>query len=378
MTFTALGLALVGLALAFVNGANDVSKGVATLVGSGVTHYRRAIAWGTVWTAAGGLLGAILATAMVTTFGKGLLTAGTVQTFDAGVATLVGAAAWVLIATRTGLPVSTTHAIVGSLVGVALAAYGVDGVQWSALGGKVVLPLLLSPVLSLALVVGLLKVTRPAARAAPAPDCVCAEMTRSEPAPAGMTGLAFSGPASLEFVVGTERSCTEARPRAARLTLNHLHWLSAGTASFARGLNDAPKIVALVAAAGALHGVQGLPQPALFGLVTGAMVVGSLVGGRRVTAVLAEKVTPMDHREGFLANLVTAVLVTVGATQGLPMSTTHVSSGGIIGAGASRSSLNLETTRGLVLAWVVTLPASAALGIAALLMMRWPAAGFPS
>jgi PiT family inorganic phosphate transporter len=79
----------------------------------------------------------------------------------------------------------------------------------------------------------------------------------------------------------------------------------------------------------------------------------------------------MDHREGFLANLVTAGLVTAGATLGLPMSTTHVSSGGIIGAGVQRSSLNTKTLKEIVLAWVVTLPAAAALGIGAFLLGRW-------
>jgi len=136
-------------------------------------------------------------------------------------------------------------------------------------------------------------------------------------------------------------------------------------------MNDAPKIVALVLAASALQSSSTLGHPPLFILVTTGMVLGSLVGGRRVTRVLAEKVTPMDHREGFLANLVTAGLVTAGATLGLPMSTTHVSSGGIIGAGAQRSSLNLKTLKEIVLAWVVTLPAAAALGIGAFLLGRW-------
>jgi PiT family inorganic phosphate transporter len=95
------------------------------------------------------------------------------------------------------------------------------------------------------------------------------------------------------------------------------------------------------------------------------MVAGSIVGGRQVTRVLAEKVTPMDHREGVIANLVTAVLVTTGATLGLPMSTTHVSSGGIVGAGLQRSSLNKKTLRDIALAWVVTLPGAAFLGITA-------------
>ena len=380
MTFIAAMLAALGFGLAFVNGANDVSKGIATLVGCGIADYRRAIAWGTLWTAVGGLVGAVLATAMVTTFGNGLLTPGTTQTVGAGVATLLGAAAWVLIATRTGMPVSTTHAIVGSLVGVAAVAYGVDGVRWSALGGKVVLPLLFTPVLSLVLVTLLLKATRPltaklAGRAvARMPDCLCAEVTQSEVALAGPSSPAAAWAMAaprLQLIVDTRASCAVERPQAASLTLDQLHWLTAGAASLARGMNDAPKIVALVLAASALGVTSTVGQAPLFMLVTAGMVLGSVVSGRRVTRLLAEGVTPMDHREGFLANLVTAGLVTAGATLGLPMSTTHVSAGGIIGAGAQRSSLDKRTLGEMLLAWVVTLPAAAALGIGTFLVGRW-------
>lgn len=380
MTFIAATLAALGFGLAFVNGANDVSKGIATLVGCGIADYRRAIAWGTLWTAVGGLVGAVLATAMVTTFGNGLLTPGTTQTVGAGVATLLGAAAWVLIATRTGMPVSTTHAIVGSLVGVAAVAYGVDGVRWSALGGKVVLPLLFTPVLSLVLVTLLLKATRPltaklAGRAvARMPDCLCAEVTQSEVALAGPSSPAAAWAMAaprLQLIVDTRASCAVERPQAASLTLDQLHWLTAGAASLARGMNDAPKIVALVLAASALGVTSTVGQAPLFMLVTAGMVLGSVVSGRRVTRLLAEGVTPMDHREGFLANLVTAGLVTAGATLGLPMSTTHVSAGGIIGAGAQRSSLDKRTLGEMLLAWVVTLPAAAALGIGTFLVGRW-------
>ncbi|MCC7111394.1 MAG: inorganic phosphate transporter [Deltaproteobacteria bacterium] len=380
MTLLAITLAALGFGLAFVNGANDVSKGIATLVGCGIANYRRAIAWGTLWTAVGGLVGAVLATAMVTTFGNGLLAPGTTQTVGAGVATLLGAAAWVLIATRTGLPVSTTHAIVGSLVGVAAVAYGVDGVRWSALGGKVVLPLLLSPVLALVFVTLLLKATRPSTvklagrAAARMPDCLCAEVTQREVALAGPSSPAAAWAMAaprLQLIVDTRASCAVERPQAASLTLDHLHWLTAGAASLARGMNDAPKIVALVLAASALGVTSTVGQAPLFMLVTAGMVLGSLVGGRRVTRLLAEKVTPMDHREGFLANLVTAALVTAGATLGLPMSTTHVSAGGIVGAGAQRSSLDKKTLGEMALAWVTTLPAAAVLGICALLVGRW-------
>jgi PiT family inorganic phosphate transporter len=136
-------------------------------------------------------------------------------------------------------------------------------------------------------------------------------------------------------------------------------------------MNDAPKIVALLLACSVfLEGVM-VPAGALFALVTMAMAGGSLIAGRRVTHLLAERVTPMSHREGFAANLVTAGLVTVGAVYGLPMSTTHVASAGIASAGYLRGTLDRKTLRDVLLAWVVTLPAAAALGMASFMDTHW-------
>lgn len=100
MTAQALLVVAVGVFLAYANGANDVSKGIATLVGSGVTDYRRAIAWGTMWTAVGGVLGAVFGGAMLATFGNEFLAPGTTPTFAAALAALIGAAAWVLLGDR--------------------------------------------------------------------------------------------------------------------------------------------------------------------------------------------------------------------------------------------------------------------------------------
>jgi PiT family inorganic phosphate transporter len=149
-----------------------------------------------------------------------------------------------------------------------------------------------------------------------------------------------------------------------------MQWLSSAATSLARGMNDAPKIVALGLAASMLGAGRG-PSPAtLFLAAAAGMTAGGLAAGRRVTHVLAEKVAEMDVPGGLAASAVTAVLVTAGAVHGLPMSTTHVASGGIAGAGALRGSLNGRTLRRLALAWVVTLPASAALGAAGYALAR--------
>lgn len=373
MSVELVAVVLAGALVAYFNGANDVSKGIATLVGSGLTNYRRAILWGTLFTGLGGLSGAMLASAMVQTFGKGLLANGTVPTFAAALATVLGASAWVAIATRTGMPVSTTHAIVGSLAGVAALAYGLHGIKWSALMGKIALPLLLSPVLALLLTFAAIRAMRLVQRRfSTEADCACATVELS-PVP---VGIAMDGSASglslpsFGIKVANQKECSSDQSTFVGISAHHLHWFTSGATSFARGMNDAPKMVAIVLAAAMLRGNYHI-RPTAFALVSLGMVAGSWLAGRRVTTVLAERITPMDHWEGFLANAITAALVTPGAALGLPMSTTHVSSGSIMGIGLQdRAEINWRTVREMVLAWVVTLPVAGLLGILIYFLLR--------
>lgn len=350
-----------GALIAGVNGANDVSKGIATLVGAGLATERRAIAWGAAWTAVGGALGAVFSSALVTVFGRGLLAADVHATFAAALAAIVGAAAWVLIATRASLPVSTTHAIVGSLVGVAVFAYGPDGVQWNALGTKILVPLVASPVAAfLATAVALrLFAKRRAARV----DCLCVEVTPTVSIhPAGTAALSLP---AVRVTTGEQAACANQNAGALRVTVDCAHWATSAGISLARAMNDTPKIVALVLAAAAMISPTALSPSSAFVVVTAAMVVGSVAGGRRVTRLLARKLTVMDHSEGFSANAVSAVLVAAGATLGLPMSTTHVSAGGILGSTAGKeNAVQRRTLRDVLLAWVVTAPGAAILGAA--------------
>lgn len=361
------GILSLAAFLAYANGANDVSKGIATLAGSGLTSYPRAILWGTFWTGAGAFAGFFLARAMVAAFAQGMLTRGISPTLPATLATIGGATAWVLLATRTGLPVSTTHAILGSMTAVGAVAYGWHGIHWATLGEKIALPLLISPIASLSLSALLLLGWHRLDRIVPGtPDCLCLD-TEPEIRFAAVTSLEavseISETPGLHVFTGTERHCKAAHPIAARLTINHLHWLTSGTTSFARGLNDAPKMVALVLPAMALYGEARTLASAAFLIVALGMLAGSWTGGRKVTTLLAEKVTRMNDREGFIANLVTASLVAPGAMLGLPMSTTHVASGAIMGAGIVKAEgVNRQTIRDMLLAWMVTLPAAAVLG----------------
>jgi len=148
-----------------------------------------------------------------------------------------------------------------------------------------------------------------------------------------------------------------------------LHWLSAGATAFARGLNDAPKVLGLgVVAAAAI----GLPLTWAFVLVAVAMTAGSLLKGLRVVETLSRKVTPMEPLEGLAANFVTAILVVFASKLALPVSTTHVSSGAIIGLGLRRDARQVrwKTVRDMLLAWIVTLPVAGLIAAATLFILQ--------
>ena len=124
---------------------------------------------------------------------------------------------------------------------------------------------------------------------------------------------------------------------------------------FARGLNDTPKIVGLLAGASLLS-----PLPAAIA-VGGCMAIGGLVAARRVTETLAKRLTPMTPGQGLAGNLAASLLVIGASNLGLPVSTTHVSGGGILGVGASSGGLQMRATAEVLIAWLVTLPVAAAL-----------------
>jgi PiT family inorganic phosphate transporter len=354
--------------LAFANGANDVSKGIATLVGSGVTNYRKAILWGTGWTVLGGLMALFFSAAMVKTFSSGLLSyeGGTDGLPPAlGFAVMTGAIAWVLFATRAGLPVSTTHAITGALGGAGLAALGWHGLQGSVFLQKIVLPLLISPPLALALAFLLTPAIRRTMEGWMG-HCIC--VFPAQPAllsieQGGVVNMVQT-PSHIVTAVDTPECDTAPRILTMRMGPNTLHWFTSGLTSMARGLNDAPKIAALLVGYSLLTGdMSSTGMQTAFIVVALSMGAGSLLSGFRITEVLAEKVTRMDHLEGLAANLTTALMVIAGARLGLPMSTTHVSSGAIIGMGLRRGAdqIHWKKVIEMILAWVVTVPVAALL-----------------
>ena len=377
MEISLLAFALV-FALAYANGTNDVSKAIATLVGSGVTHYQAAIIWGTIWTTLGAGVSAFVASAMVKTFSQGIIQTGTIVQPVVGLAVLTGAMAWILFASRTGLPVSTTHALTGAIVGTGLIALAGEALIWPAIAKKIALPLLLSPFLALTVVLVIHPLVRLlAARWEGACVCVIPASRALVAIDArGGTRTLFQTTSFGQPVMAVPSECDRAGLQGLVVGLDTIHWISSGLASFARGTNDAPKIVAILLLSNATATWSSTSsQLVVFGGVAIAMGLGSYLGGLRVTKVLAEKVTKISHAEGLSANLATSSLVLVSGFLGLPVSTTHLSSSAIIGIGLLKGwkSVRWTTVRDMALAWVVTLPASALLAcIAYLILIRVP------
>jgi len=365
---------LLVLALAYANGTNDVSKAIATLVGSGITNYRGAILWGTIWTTVGAGASAFLASAMVKTFSRELILTGTTIQPVVALAVLTGAMAWVLFASHTGLPVSTTHALTGAIVGTGLIAFAGEALIWPAIVKKIALPLLLSPFLALTIALILHPVVR-LLTARWEGACVCV-MPASRALVAidarGGTRILFQTTSLGQPVMAVPSQCDRAGLQGVVVGLDTIHWISSGLASFARGTNDAPKIVAmLLLGATTAAWPSDWSQLAAFGGVALAMGLGGYFGGLRVTEVLAEKVTKMNHSEGLSANLTTSSLVLLSGTLGLPVSTTHLSSSAIIGIGLLKglNAVRWATVRDMVLAWILTLPAAALLACLAYLIL---------
>lgn len=352
MTAASLLLAAIpALVLAWANGANDVSKGVATLIGSGLADARRALWWGTLWTVLGGLAAVSWGSALVGTFAGGFLAPGQTTPLPLVAGALTGAFAWVLLATRLGWPVSTTHALLGGIVGAALMVAGSGGVRLSALAGKALLPLLTSPLLAIALCWGMLRVTRWIAARIPAwrPGCCSREQWCKDP-----------------FVCAPEGP-PPPRPLR-RVLLCSLHWASGGATSFARGLNDVPKMAApLIVAAAPAAGMPAADTAAAAILaVTVAMGLGCAWGGLRVARVLAHRVAAIDAERGLVANLGTSFLVLAASPLGLPVSTTHVSTGALMGIrwAEGRQPDAGDALHAILFAWCITLPAAAAVAAA--------------
>ncbi len=371
MSFVAVVLLLAVLALAWANGANDNFKGVATLYGSGVCDFAWARLWTTLATAAGSLLSVVLAAKLLQHFsGKGLVPPEVLHSATFATAVALGAAGTVLLATWAGLPISTTHALVGALVGAGMAWAG--QIHWHALATVFLLPLLVSPLVALAVAGAGYPVLHWLRRrmGIESGHCICVGTEVVEVvSPCCQAAVA----AQVEKWSLRVDDPVECRYRyQGRLLgvdvdrlLDWLHHLSAAAVCFARGVNDTPKIAALLLL---------LPWSGSPGLWTAAVAVFVALGGwtqsRRVAETMSHRITAMNPGQGLAANLTTAAIVLGASRLGMPVSTTHVSCGSLFGVGAVTGQARWRWITTILLAWLATLPLAALMAAGAAWLLR--------
>ncbi len=317
--------------LAYSNGANDNFKGVATLFGSGTTNYRTAISWATITTLAGSIAAIFLASTLVKNFsGKGLVPDALVQSPLFAISIALGAAITVFLATKIGMPISTTHSLVGALFGSGVVAVG-SSFNFAKLGNAFLMPLIVSPLM--AAVVSLILY-------------VIFRKIRTFTS-VGKESPALTDDNSVEKYTGKFMGIN------AQKILDFFHFISAGVVSFARGLNDTPKIVGLLVV------INTLDIKFSMAILAVAMAIGGVLNAKKVGEMMSKKITPMNSGQGFTANLVTGLLVTTASIHGMPVSTTHVSVGSIFGIGTVTKKADFKVIKKILLSWVLTLPIAA-------------------
>ncbi len=291
--------------LAYSNGANDNFKGVTTLFGSKTTNYKYAIWWATITTFAGSLSSIFFAYGLVKAFsGNGLFPQSIATAPEFLTAVTIGAAITVVVATIAEFPISTTHSLTGALAGAGFVAVGLPA-NFAVLGSAFFLPLLLSPVIATALGGGCYIIFRNMRIRSGITKkwCICVgEQIKAIPTcmPAPVLSVKYGN--TISAAIDTEENCWEIYQGRflgmnSQKLLDYLHFCSAGVVSFAKGLNDTPKIVALLLL------IKGLSiQWGILAVSTG-MAIGGLLNARKVAETMSNKITKLNHGRGFTANL---------------------------------------------------------------------------
>jgi PiT family inorganic phosphate transporter len=316
---------LLALAFDYVNGFHDSANAIATVVSTRALSPRAAVL-------GSGLLnfvGAFMFESVADTISKGLVDASAVDNHIL-LAALVGAIFWNVLTWYLGLPSSSTHALVGGLVGAVIISSGMGAVQWDGVWSKVLVPSLVSPVL----------------------------------------GLVFGFLIMIGLYWGFRRSLPERVHRRFR----HLQVASASLMALSHGTNDAQKTMGLITLALVTAGVQQGFHVAWWVkcLCAGMMALGTAAGGWRIIKTLGVQVAKLDPIHGFAAETAASSLLFANAALGLPVSTTHVISSAIMGVGAARrvKAVRWTVAGRIATAWLLTLPASAAAGGITMLLMR--------
>jgi PiT family inorganic phosphate transporter len=313
-----IAIVVIALVFDYTNGFHDAANAIATAVSTRALTPRVAL----VLAAVANLAGALVSTEVAKTVGKGILdaselesTSGMVVVFSA----LVGAITWNLVTWYFGLPSSSSHALIGGLVGAGLAAG--DAVKWHGIYQKVILPMIFSPI----------------------------------------TGFLLAATLMLVILWLIRKRA----PRPVNKNFRYAQILSSGAMAYGHGLQDAQKTMGIIALAlvvsGHLDKDAGIP---LWVVVSAAAAIslGTLAGGQRIMRTLGRRVIKMDPPTGFAAQTVASSVLFTTAHFGLPVSTTHVITSSIMGAGATRrlSAVRWGVAGNIVIAWVLTIPAAAA------------------
>jgi PiT family inorganic phosphate transporter len=306
------------LAFDFTNGFHDTANAIATSVSTRAMSPRLAVAMSSILN----FVGAFLSLAVAATIAKGIVDAASI-TLLIVFAGLVGAIAWNLTTWWFGLPSSSSHALIGGVVGAAVVAKGPSAVLWSGIVQKVMIPALVAPVLAM-----------------------------------GVTAIAIL---IIYRIVGHQAPGVVSRGfRLGQLASGALFSLSHGT-------NDAQKTMGIIFLALVANGnlAAGADVPTWVIVASAsAIAAGTYVGGWRIIRTLGTRIIKMDPAQGFAAQSVGAAVILSASHVGFPLSTTHVMSGSIMGAGAAKrlSAVRWGVAGNIVTAWVLTLPCSAAVG----------------
>jgi PiT family inorganic phosphate transporter len=327
--FTALLLVVLGLAVVFdyINGFHDTANAIATSVSTRALRPEHAI----LLSATANFVGALTGTAVATTIASGLATTpGGAPGQVIVAAALVGAIVWNLITWRLGIPSSSSHALIGGLLGAVIIAQGVSAVNVQGVVNKVLIPLVLSPVLGI--VLGLL------------------------------------------VMVVLLNAFRRARPRELNERFRHLQVLSAAYMAFSHGSNDAQKTMGIMTLALVTAGVLAEPVVPFWVIVLAATAIslGTAAGGWRIIRTMGQRVVKLDPVHGFAAETTAATIIFSASHFGVPVSTTHVISSAIMGVGSSDrfSAVRWGVAGDIVTAWILTLPASGFVAAVAFMVLR--------
>ena len=317
--FSLLLIVVVVLAVGFdyINGFHDTANAIATSVSTRALRPSHAI----LMSATANFVGALTGTAVAKTIASGI---ATTPTGDAGqiivAAALLGAIAWNLLTWRLGIPSSSSHALIGGLIGAVIAASGTGALNGPGIYDKVLFPLVASPILGIVI------------------------------------GFAF-----MVVLLNVFR---RAHPRRINDRFRRLQLLSAAFMAFSHGSNDAQKTMGIITLALVAGGVLADPTVPLWVIIAAAsaMSLGTAAGGWRIIKTMGQRVVKLDPVHGFAAETTAASIILGASHFGMPVSTTHVISSAIMGVGSSDrfSAVRWGVAGNIVIAWILTIPASAA------------------